>query len=225
MRMRLILWAVIIITTLFALVGVVGAVTTGAATAITSNSTILSGTGCSGSVCWFEYGLSSGTKYPWRSYNCTAVGGAFSTEIAGLPLLPGKKFYYRAIDANGDRGSEASFTLLPPVTYAEPTFGQHVENITRYRWRIPIIATEIPGPYTDVTPLTAFTGMMFFFLYAGIWISGRNVFYPVVVFGTTSFFMMMVSMTSFGMPPEFINLSQGIFIASIAGVIFWLFKR
>ena len=198
------------------------AVTTGGAMGTTGNSTVLSGTGCSGSVCWFEYGLSSGTYYPWRSYNATAVGGAFSKEIVGLPLISGQTVYYRAVDANGNRGNEATVVLLPVTQWAEPTFGQHLRNVTQYRYSLPVFGNEIVLYFSDVTPLVAFSGLMFFFLFAGIWISGRSTFYPSVIFGSMSVLIFTISP---GLPPEFVQAAQGIFIACIAGIVFWLFKR
>ena len=197
-------------------------VTTGGASGTTGNSTILHGTGCSGSVCWFEYGLSSGTYYPWRSYNATAVGGVFSMEIAGLPLIGGQTVYYAAVDANGDRGAEATVAILPVTQWVEPTYGQHLANITRYRYGIPIISQELGGPYFDVTPIMVFSGLMFFFVFAGIWISGRSTLYPSVIFGATSFLIFTVTP---GIAPEIVQIAQGIFIASIAGIVFFIFKR
>jgi hypothetical protein len=198
------------------------AVVTGGASGTTGNSTVLSGTGCSSAVCWFEYGGSSETYYPWRSYNATASGGAFSMEIAGVPLYGGMTVYYRAVDPNGDRGAEQTVSLLAVTPNTEPTFGQHLRNVTRYRYAPRVFAAEIGGPFADVTPITIFSGLMFFFLYSGIWISGRSTFYPTLLFGLSSFLIWVISP---GLPAEFTDIATGILIASIAGVIFFLLKR
>jgi hypothetical protein len=139
--------------------------------------------------------------------------------------MPSQTYYFRAYDEDGSVGGELSFTLAPPDTYAEPTFGQHVENMTHYRWRIPVIAMELPGPYFDVAPATVFFGVMFFFMYAGIWISGKNTLMPTVLGMMTASMILYTGTTSIGMPPEFVHIGQGLLIASFAGIIFWLFKR
>jgi hypothetical protein len=221
--MRKILWLLLIkFILVWMMVHPATAVVTGAATLTTGNSTTLHGTGCSTTVCWFEYGGSSGTYYPWRSYNATAAGGVFSTEIAGLPLIGGMTVYYRAVDPNGNRGAEATVAILAVTISPEPTFGQHIQNVTKYRYAPRVLAAEIGGPFFDVTPIMVFSGLMFFFLYGGIWISGKSTFYPTLLFGMTSFLIFAISP---GLPPEFSDFAMGILIASFAGVVFWFLKR
>jgi len=224
--MRLLLCLVITVTVCIALAIPTQAIVTGGVAATTSNSTILHGSGCTGAACYFVYGFSSGASYPWVSYNCTPSGGDFATEIAGLPLVSGITVYYRAVDSDGTMGNELSVTLLPIVTHAEPTFGQHMRNITKSRWSVPVTVAEIFGPYFDTVPMAVFTTLMMFMLFAGLVVSGKSVMYAFTLFAIISSIMVGGGVIGYlQLSPEAFHMAQVIAAVTIAGMAFTWLKR
>jgi len=195
--------------------------TTGAASLISSNNVTLSATGVT-DVAWFEYGLTSGSLI-WHSFNQTA-SGVHSQRIYGSPLMGGQKFYYRACDVTGC-GAESSFTLAVVTPQPQTTFRYIYQNVTESGFDPAIMAFNAVEPYMWPLPTASYMwGMLFLFIFAGMWMRGRDVTIPVIL-GLIVGFVAFNPSYGMGMPPQFVGISQGIAYASIAGIAMAIFKK
>lgn len=196
--------------------------TTGAATLIGSNNVTLAAAGVT-TTAWFEYGLTSGSLI-WKTPNQTATG-AYSRFVYGSPLMGGQKFYYRACDVTGC-GAELSFTLATVTPQPQTTFGYIYQNVTESGFDPAIMALNAMEPYMwPVMPATSVVwGLLFFFIFAALWIRGRDVTIPVIL-GLIIGFVAFNPAYGVGIPAPFVGISQGIAYASLAGIIMALFKK
>lgn len=201
--------------------GMVSAVpTTQPATLISSNNVTFTGNGMT-SPNWFEYGMTSG-YLSWKTPNQTSVGTVSYTAL-GSPLIGGQIYYYTACDGTGC-GAEETFTLAQVTPQPQTTFGYVYENITQSGFDPAIIAYDAVQPYFWVSPQAVVWGLLFFFIFAALWIRGRDVTIPAILGLITGF---MVFNPTYGvmMPAEFIGMSQGIAYASLAGIVLSIFKK
>lgn len=212
----------ILFITLLLMVSCVSALpTTGAATLISSNNVTLAATGTT-TTAWFEYGLTSGSLI-WHTPNESA-SGAYSKRVVGSPLMGGQKFYYRVCDVTGC-GVEADFTLATVTPQPQTTYGYLYQNITESGFDPAVLGLNAMAPYMWPVPVQSYVwGMIFLFIYAGLWMRGRDVTIPVIL-GLVVGFIALNPSYGVGMPPEFVGISQGIAYASLAGIVMALFKK
>jgi hypothetical protein len=213
----------IIFIAILLLVCSVGALpVTGAASAVSSNNVTLAAAGTT-TTAWFEYGMTSGSLI-WRSPNETA-SGAYSKRLYGSPLMGGQKFYYRICDVTGC-GAESFFTLAVVTPQPQTTFGYIYRNVTDSGFDPSIVAFNAMEPYMwPASPSrSVIWGLVFLFIFAGLWMRGKDVTIPVVL-GLVVGFIALNPTYGVGMPVEFIGISQGIAYASLAGIIMAIFKK
>jgi len=195
--------------------------TTGASSLISSNNVSLAATGVTAPA-WFEYGMTSGSLI-WRTPNETATG-AYTRRVYGSPLMAGQKFYYRICDSTGC-GAESFFTLAVANPQPQTTFGNAYYNITESGFDPAIIALNAMSPYIwPVSSPSIVYGLVFLFVFAGLWIRGRDVTIPSIL-GLLVGFVILNPVYGMGIPAAFSGVSQGIAYASIAGIIMGLFKK
>lgn len=196
--------------------------TTGAASLIGSNNVTLAAAGVT-TTAWFEYGLTSGSLI-WKSPNDTATG-AYSKRIYGSPLMGGQEFYYRACDVTGC-GAELSFTMAVVTPQPQTTFGYIYQNVTESGFDPVLIGANAMEPYMwPVAPATSIVwGLVFLFIFAGLWMRGRDVTIPVML-GFIVGFIALNPSYGIGVPAPFAGIAQGIVYASLAGIIMVLFKK
>ena len=201
--------------------GMVSAVpTTNPASLISSNNVTFSGSGMA-SPNWFDYGMSSGYLI-WKTPNQTAAGLVNYTEV-GSPLIGGQVYYYKACDNTGC-GAEETFTLATVTPQPQTTFSYVYENITQSGFDPAIVAYDAVQPYFWVSPPSVVWGLLFFFIFAALWVRGRDVTIPSLL-GLITGFMVFNPTYGIQMPAEFIGMSQGICYASLSGIILALFKK
>jgi hypothetical protein len=208
---------------IFALIAGVSAIpVTGAAAGMTSNSVTLAAAGVT-TTAWFEYGLTSGSLL-WQTPNETA-SGAYSRTITGSPLMGGQTFYYRICDVTGC-GAEGNFVLLAVTPQPTTTFGYIYQNVTESGFNPAIVAYNAMEPYMwpAIPARSVIWGMFFLFIFAGLWMRERDVTIPVIL-GLIVGFMAFNPVYGVAMPAEFIGMSQGIAYASLAGIVFAIFKK
>lgn len=215
--MRLILF-------ILAMAVIIGAVSaapvTGAVTLAGSNNMTLHSTGAVG-ITWFEYGLTSG-YLSWKTPNATATD-PYEKWVYGSPLIAGQKYYVRACDTTGC-GAEVFATLAAATPAPQPTFGYIYQNLTESGFDPVIVAYDAVQPYFWVAPQPVIWGLLFFFMFAAMWMRGRDVLIPSIL-GMIAGFVAFNPTYGVAIPAVFVGMSQGIVYASMAGIIMSIFKR
>jgi hypothetical protein len=194
--------------------------TTGAASAISSNNVSLAATGVT-TTAWFEYGMTSGSLI-WKTPNQSA-SGVYNRVVMGSPLMSGQKFYYRVCDVTGC-GAESFFTLTVATLQPQTTFGYVYQNVTESGFDPGMIGMNAMQPYLWVSPANIVWAMLFFFMFAGLWMRGRDVTIPTIL-GLLIGFVIFNPTYGVAMDPAFISMSQGLAYASIAGIVMSIFKK
>ncbi len=195
--------------------------TTGAATAVGNKNVTFTATGVTSYAYW-KYGYVTGV-YAYKTVNVSGTGAVSYTE-RGVPLMAGWKIYFEVCDSTGC-GAELSTTLLNATPLTQTTFGIVEQNIANADWNASAVGSSIIQPYLWVSPISVFWFMVFFFIYTGMWLRQRELIIPAFLGLIASGFIMVGGTNAIGLPPEVITISQSLFYASIAGVIFGLFKR
>ena len=199
--------------------------TTNPVTMIGSNNFTLSAAGCSATGCWFEYGIIPTNLIIW-----TEIGNP-KYEF-GAPITTSTTYYVAACDDTGC-GNIVSFDTLPPTPLATSTLGYAVNNMTRSKFNILFLVTDIFIPYTWLFPTEYATtgivivcGMLFFFIYVGFWTRQRGVAGPVIIgLLTASTIMFSNSGLNLGIPLEFQTVAQALLYASMAGIFLIFLKK
>jgi hypothetical protein len=212
---------IFIIILLFCLILPAAAIpTTNAATLVGSNNATLNSAGGVPPV-WFEWGQNTG--YSWMTENSTNS----SIEIYGSPLLGATQFHFRACDSTGC-GGDRTFTTLSITPGPQSHFGASIDNITRYNFDIEVLARESISAYGWAGGVTQVVmwGLLFFAIYLGLFLRGKDVTIPVIVGLITGPFIMFDTVgLNLGIPPEFKMMAQGITYAALAGIVFMWIKR
>jgi hypothetical protein len=222
------------IIVLLAFVGVVGAIpSTLAVTNITNNGFVV---GCTGAVnsTHFQYGTTPAHLNIWTSYSDPSGGSVTSTEY-GSPIMPSTHYYITACDSTGCDATPEEFTTTALVPLPTSTLGNAISNMTKSRFNLLYLPANIAIPYgwlfpsdasSQSTALMIVFGMMFFFIYVGLWLRTRSVATGVIIGLLTSSFILFADQgLNMGIPPEFAAIAQGLLYASLAGILLaWLKK-
>ena len=205
--------------------------TTGAATNIGNNNFTLSCAGASGDT-FAKWGTHAVNSKVWTA-NATAAGGAASFDVFGAPIAPSTTYYAACCDSSGCDSTPISFTTSAYTPLATSTLGNAIDNMTRSRFNILYIPEHILTPYAWVFPedervmgLTVVFGVMFFFVYVGLWLRTRSVATGIVMgLLTASFVLFANEGLNLGIPVEFQAVAQGLLYASMAGVFLAFLKK
>lgn len=195
--------------------------TTGPAAAVGVNNATISATGVSGTVGWFLYGMAPGATWSHLP-NQTATGGAMSLKLNGattIPMLYNQAIYYRACDPTGC-GSEMSFTPALPTPLPQVVNGDIVQNITENGLDPQNLVWNSIKPFTQITGLTIFTGLIFAMIVVGIWLRTRGTAAASMIgIIYAGLFISSTAGMLIGLPPEFAQVGEALMIVSFAGSI------
>jgi hypothetical protein len=226
-KIGLFIWVVLAAALLILAAPHVGALpTTGAATLVGSNNVTVTSSGAA-TTCWFEWGMLTDGEESWSTPNQTPVGGVCTKTIKGSPLVGGSVFYYRVCDVTGC-GADATFTTAAVTPIPTTTYGAIFDNLTDNQMDITMVSYQATAPYMWLVPGNAVLvwGLLFSFIFMGMWLRGRDVTVPTIVgFLIGSFIFMGNYGLQLGIPGEIAELGQGIMYAAIAGILLSLIKK
>lgn len=214
------------------LIGIVSAVpNTIDATNINNNNFTLS---CSGAVgdTYFKYGTDINKLGIWTVMNTPAGGNVASVET-GSPIQPLTTYYFVACDSTGCDSSPHIFSTPALTPLPTSTLGSAMTNMTRSRFNMLYLPANIIIPYGWLFPAdqqtSAFTvvvGMIFMFIYIGLWLRTRSVATGVVIGLITSSFILFTNQgLNLGIPVEFQAIAQALLYASLGGILLAFLKK
>lgn len=214
------------------MVGAVSALPNTAVSAVGNNNFTLAATGASGDV-FFKYGTNSAQQlvYTW---NQSSVAGSATMDVAGAPITPSTTFYAVACDNTGCDASPASFTTTAYTPAATPTLlNQAVTNMTRSRFNLFYMGDNILLPYSGVFPSdeqqtarTVLAGMIWFFVFVGLWIRNRVVNITIIMgFLVGGFLLYANAGLMMGIPVEFQGMAQILLYIALAGTFLVFLKK
>jgi hypothetical protein len=194
---------------------------------VSNNNATFSASGFSGDG-WFEYGMSPDTLNVWTS---NITGGTW-TEI-GSPLTSGETYYVAGCDSTGCDSSPVSFTMGTADPLPTTTFGYMITNATQNKFNTLMFMTNLPQPYAWLFPASAtalalsiITALVLFAIYYGYAVRTRGIALVTVLAILTSGYLMYADQgMNLGIPVEFRAIAQGIFYASIAGLLLILLRK
>ena len=217
---------------LFLMVSSVSAIpTTGAATSIGNNNFTLNCAGASGDT-FAKWGTHPVNFKVWTE-NVSPSGGAASINAYGSPIMPSTTYYATCCDSSGCDSTPVSFATAAYTPLPVSTLGSAIDNMTRSRFNILYIPEHILTPYAWLFPedervmgLTVIFGIMFFFVYVGLWLRTRSVATGIVIgLLTASFVLFANEGLGLGIPVEFQAIAQALLYASLAGVFLAFLKK
>jgi uncharacterized protein YceK len=170
--------------------------------------------------CWFEWGGSNTGKMIYATMNDTACGPY--TQF-GSPLLTSYTYYVKSCDTSGC-GSTVSFTT-PSSTLSNRTYyGSGVMVMMRSGMNVTQIMGVIITPYTNTMTAPVTWGLLFLFIFLGLWIKPKDVTIPMML-AFIAGGAIWAGTASLGIPPEFADIGQGLMYASTAGLVFSWFSK
>jgi hypothetical protein len=172
--------------------------------------------------CWFEYGVNPSNP-SWHTINISQAG-TVTINVSGMPFVSNNLYYYRACDTTGC-GSIMSVFMNQAQPIAQTTYGQAEYNISESKFSVDYLPQSFVSSYLWASTATVFWSMIFLFMYAGLWLRQREVLIPAFLGLIGGFLILYTGANSIGLAPEFVAMAQGITYASLAGVIFGLFKK
>lgn len=197
------------------------------ATLVGTNNATLNGNGAA-TTCWFIWGTSNLGNETWRTPNQTSSGGVCTYRIHGSPIMGSTVFYFKVCDTTGCSANELSFTTGTVTPIPTVTYGSIFDNLTENAMDLTLVGYQSTFPYQWLVPTfaTLIWGLIFAFIFLGMWLRGRDVTVPALVgFITSSFLFLGNQGLNLGIPVEFTTLAQGLMYASIAGIILALIKK
>ena len=194
---------------------------------VSNNNATFTASGFSGDG-WFEYGQSPSTLNVWTS---NITGGTW-TEI-GSPLTSGTTYYVSGCDSTGCDPSPATFTMGAADPLPTTTFGYMITNATQNKFNTLMFMTNLLLPYAWLFPASAtalaisiITALVLFAIYYGYAVRTRGIaLVTILAIITSGYFMYASQGMNLGIPAEFQAIAQGIFYASIAGLLLILLRK
>jgi PKD repeat protein len=166
----------------------------------------------------FEYGLKSGT-YSYVTKPEAGTTGNFSALVEGIPLLPEKTYYFRAvIEEDGEyiNGNELTYVTSTATTITVyPEFESRANALIEANWDFETLLVVIPSPFVD-TMGSIFWGIIFGGAFFVLWARTHKIVIPAL-FGILSGGMMWNVM-----PPEWVAFGSALFYVSIAAMGYWI---
>jgi len=211
---------------------IVGAIPSGTtATDVGNNNVTFSATGFDAAGGWFEYGMSPDTLNVWTT--AQAGGGAITWTEYGSPLTSGETYYVAGCDMTGCDPSLATFTLLNATPLPSTTFGYLITNATENKFNLLKILPNIMLPYAWLFPQNAVAlgisitvALVLFAIYYGLAVRTRGVAVPVIMGVIGAPYLLYTNQgMNLGIPVEFQAVAQGIFYASLAGILLVISRK
>ena len=196
--------------------------TTNAVTGITSKEVTFNAAGGAGVGC-FRWGQISGGPYYWSTPN-QSVSGVYTDYQFGPPMLTGKTYYVVACDSTGC-GNEVSFNVPVATGINQTHFGTPIPIIMRSGFNITESVPYIVYPYTATMTAPIAWGMLFFFIFTGMWLRPKDIFLPCMLAIVIGGAMIFNGDYAMGIPMKWASIGQGLIYAAIAGLIFSWFTH
>lgn len=195
---------------------------------IGNNNATFSASGFTGDG-WYEYGLSPSTLVVWT--NNLTLGTSTWTET-GSPLTTSTTYYVAACDSTGC-DTPVSFTTGAAKPLPTTTFGLMITNATANRFNLLMLASNILLPYVWLFPSSAYTlaisimaALVFFALYYALAVRTRGVAIPIIMGVIAAPYLLYTNQgLNMGIPVEFLAIAQGIFYASLAGIVLVVLRK
>ena len=190
---------------------------TGPATAVGSNNVTFNGAGITGTTGWFQFGFSKAVYA--HTPNVTSQNGTITYTMKSMPLTGNTTFAYKACDPTGC-GYEVTFLTLVVTPLPTITYGAYAENITQNGLDPANLVWNAIQPITAVSGATVMFGILFFVLFAGMWLRARQTGIAVqfgvicAVFVVSSAYGLQL-----GIPPVFAAAAQALLLVSLTGMI------
>lgn len=222
----------VLILILLSLPVIAGAIPSGTtATDVGNNNVTFSATGFDAAGGWFEYGMTPATLNVWTTVQ--AGGGAITWIEYGSPLTSGETYYVAGCDATGCDPSPVSFTMLNATPLPATTFGYIITNATAVKFNPLIISMNLFLPYAWLFPQSAtalgisiMVALVLFAVYYGLAVRTRGVAVPVIMGVIGAPYLLYANQgMNLGIPVEFQGIAQGIFYASLAGIILVILRK
>lgn len=197
--------------------------------AVGNNNATFSAGGGTGTM-WFEYGMTPVTLNVWTT-NITS--GPFTWTEIGSPLTSGETYYVAGCDDTGCDPSPVSFTMLAATPLPVTTFGLMITNATQNKFNTLMFITNIFLPYAWLFPanvkalaISIVTALALFAIYWGYAARTRGIAVPIILgIVGAPYFLYQNQGLNLGIPVEFQNIAQGIFYASVAGILLILLRK
>lgn len=192
-----------------------------------------SATGSAGTYnVWFEYSMNnseaiSGTNghKSFKTKNQTrTTDGYFGYKQCGIPLLPGVSYDVQAVGEyiSGDNQTWTMPTVTPHVT---TTYENQVNSFLGSDEYgndefdgLKLMTDSIWQPYIGVMG-GLFFGLLIAFIFMNVAIKQRTISMTVIL-------LILTGVTFMGLlPAPFVQIGQMLFIAGIAGLLYWLFNK
>jgi hypothetical protein len=223
-------YALAILVAFIAIVTIAAAAPAGTAVSLIGNNNATFSATTGESIAWFEYGMSDTTLNVWTP-NQTA-GGAYTWTEIGSPLTSSTSYYVAGCDNTGC-DTPVPFTMGAATPLPTTTFGLMITNATKNKFNLLMMAGNIMLPYAWLFPANAYglaisivAALVLFALYYGLAVRTRGVAIPVIMGVIGAPYLLYANQgMNLGIPVEFQAVAQGIFYASLAGVIMVILKK
>lgn len=221
-----------VLTLLLSVIILIGAVSAAPAMVsvapLTCTTATFNANGAAAGEAWFEWGQHSSGPYYWTTPNQTIAIATFSDYQYGPPMLTGTTYYVRACDTTGC-GGDLAFAVPAGTRINQTRLGTDVIQIMRSGVNLTQIAGVIIKPFAAPFPsATAFAipyGLIFFFIFSGIWLRGKDMLIPMFL-AMISGGAIWMGGGALGIPPDFITyVGQPLMYVGISGVLFSWFTR
>ena len=176
-----------------------------------------------GTTGWFEWGTFTGGPYYWTTPNQTIAGATFWDYQYGTPMLAGETYYVRACDEDGC-GAEVMFVVSEPSMLNITHFGSGVTTIMRSGLNLTQSWPLVIKPYTGTMSTSAVFGLLFFFIFSGIWVRTKDITLTTMLASFSAGGIWLGS-SAIGAPPDFVWVGFMLFVVSLAGLFYALFTR
>jgi hypothetical protein len=222
----------VLIALLLFLPSIVTAIPSGTSVSAVSNqNATFSATGFDSAGGWFEYGMTPTTLNVWTT--AQPGGGSITWTEIGSPLTSSETYYVAGCDVTGCDPSPVVFTMLDATPMPATTFGYIITNATENRFNLLKILPNIMLPYAWLFPSNAtalgisiMVALVLFAVYYGLAVRTRGVAVPVIMGVIGAPYLLYANQgMNLGIPVEFQGIAQGIFYASLAGIILVILRK
>lgn len=179
---------------------------------------------------WFEYGMNNSAVWvkgqkTFKTPNQTRnTDGNFYFKQCGIPLMTGEAYEVQAV-GEYIRGENSSWTMPTPTPHATTTYSNYVDSFLEQNEYendlidpIKLLTYDIWQPYLGLMG-GLFFGVLLGFIMANIVLKQKSVAITVILFMLVGISLMAL------LPPAMVQIGQMLFIASIAGLLYWIIAK
>jgi hypothetical protein len=177
---------------------------------------------------WFEFGMNQTGTLGQKSYKTPnqtrSTVGNFSFRQCGIPLLSRETYIVQAV-GEFIYGENVSFTMPAPVPHVTTTYVSMVNSFVgqdEYGNNgfdpMKLLTYDVWQPYLGLMG-GLFFGVILGFIFINIALKQKSVVISVILFIIVGLTIMTL------LPPAFIQLGQLLFIAAIAGILYWIIMK